>query len=169
MTPDAFAAALAAARTTGEALGALHAFSQSVVPVRLWTVMTVDHEAGLARRAYTSHPDEYPVSGTKPVPEGEWFEGLSGRGEPFVANTLAAIAEVFPDHETIGALGCGSVLNLPVAIGGRLAATVNLLDVEGRFTPEQVAAARAALALPSLGAVAIARLLPGDAAPGGGA
>ena len=161
MTPDALAAALGRARTAGDALGALHAYSQAAVPVRLWTVMTVDLDAGVARRAWTSHPEDYPVSGTKPVPDDDWFAGLADRQEPFVASTLAEIAAVFPDHEAIAALGCGSVLNLPVAIGGRLAATVNLLDAEGRIGPDRARAAAAALALPALAAVAVARALPG--------
>ena len=67
---------------------------------------------------------------------------------------------MFPDHAIIGALGCGAVLNLPVVIADRLAATVNLLDVEGHFTPARIAAA-ADLALPALAAVALARGLPG--------
>ena len=160
MTPDALSAALGRARTAREALGALHAYSQAAMPVRLWTVMTVDLDAGVARRAWTSHPEDYPVSGTKPIPEGDWFAGLAERREPFVANTLAGIARVFPDHAIIGALGCGAVLNLPVVIADRLAATVNLLDVEGHFTPARIAAA-ADLALPALAAVALARGLRG--------
>ena len=162
MTPDALAAALSAAVTRAEALDALHAYSQVAVPVRLWTVMTVDLEAGVARRAWTSAPGAYPVSGTKPVPENDWFVGLAERGEPFAANSYREIAAVFPDHEAIAALGCGSVLNLPVMLGGSLSATVNLLDEEGRFGPEAVAGARAALALPALAAVATAAALPGE-------
>lgn len=155
MTTDviAFATALSAARTEHEAFAALHAYSQSVLPVRLWTVMTVDHDAGLARRAYTSHPDAYPTSGTKPIPENDWFAVVNERHAPFVANTLSEIAEVFPDHATIGALGCGAVVNLPVVVGGRLAATVNLLDGDGAFPDARVAMLQEALALPALTAV----------------
>ncbi|MEM7710538.1 MAG: GAF domain-containing protein [Pseudomonadota bacterium] len=152
------ATALSDARDAGAVFAALHAHSQAFHPVRLWTVMSVDMEAGIARRAYTSHPEAYPVSGTKPVPEGDWFDGIH-RGEIFVANTLADIAEVFPDHEAIGALGCGAVVNLPVMIGGTLAATINLLDAEHAFPPAVVARLDDALALPALAAVAVGRLV----------
>jgi hypothetical protein len=45
---------------------------------------------------------------------------------------------VFSDHETIWALGCGSVINIPVVIAGELLGTVNCLDVEHHYTPERV-------------------------------
>ncbi|MNY76956.1 hypothetical protein D3C86_2167130 [compost metagenome] len=46
---------------------------------------------------------------------------------------------MFGDHETIWALGCGSVANIPVVVGGELLGTVNCLDVEHHYTPERVA------------------------------
>lgn len=158
MTDADFAARLSAAATPWDAFAALHARSQAVSPVRLWTVMTVDHAAGVARRAYTSHPDAYPTSGTKPVPEGAWFADL-GAGARFVANDIDAIAAVFPDHAAIASLGCASVLNLPVILGGNLAATVNLLDPAGGFPPSRAERIAGGLALPSLAAVAAAHTI----------
>ncbi len=160
-----FTAALAAATTPNEAFAALHAESQRLLPVRLWTVMMVDMKAGLARRAYTSHPQDYPTSGTKPIPENHWFAQIHDRRAPFVANIIAEIADVFPDHETIASLGCASCLNLPVTIGGTLAGTVNLLDVEGRFDPETVERLEAHLALPAFAALSAATLLGRPALP----
>ncbi len=160
MTPDAFAATLSAATTPAAAFAALHAYSDATVSVRLWTVMTVDMEAGLARRAFSNMAEAYPTSGTKPVNRNAWFDIVHGRHETFVANSIAEIAAVFPDHETIASLGCGSCLNLPVVVGGRLAATVNMLDAAGHFTPERVAEVQATLALPALAAILAARVLP---------
>ncbi len=154
-----FTADLAAAATPDAAFAALYAESQRIEPVRLWTVMMVDMEAGLARRAYTSHPNDYPTSGTKPIPTNHWFQQIHDRRAPFVANTLAEIADVFPDHETIAALGCGSCVNLPVTIGGALAGTVNLLDVEGRFDSRTVKRVESKLALPAFAALTAASLL----------
>jgi hypothetical protein len=110
----------------------------------------VDMAAGLALRAYTSDPASYPATGTKPVEMNAWFEVVHGRHEMFVANTLADIAKVFGDHELIGSLGCGSVVNLPVLRAGTLVATVNLLEAEGHFTPERVARIAAELTLPAM-------------------
>lgn len=160
MTSDTvFTTDLAAATTPEASFAALHAHSQSITPVRLWTVMTIDWEAGLARRAYTSHPADYPTSGTKPIPENDWFAQVHDDRIPFIANDIAAIAAVFPDHRTIAALGCASCLNLPVTIGGALAGTVNLLDIEGRFDAETVARTKGDLALPALAALTMAGLL----------
>ncbi len=156
---DRFAADLASARTQEAAFTALYRLSDALVPVRLWTVMTVDLQAGLARRAFSNRPDAYPASGTKPIIPNAWFEIVHGQHRCFVANTLADIAEVFPDHELIGALGCASVMNLPVILGGELLATVNLLDGEGHFTPARVQAVTDALAEPALAAMLAARAL----------
>lgn len=160
MTPDAFAADLSAATTQGDAFDALHRFSNANVPVRLWTVMTVDMQAGLARRAFSNKADAYPTSGTKPVTRNAWFDVVHGRRESFVANSIEEIAAVFPDHELIASLGCAACLNLPVVVGGTLAATVNMLDTAGHFTPGRVAQVQVTLALPALAAVLAARLLP---------
>ena len=121
--------------------------------------MTLDMEAMLARRAYTSHPAEYPTSGTKPIERNPWFAQVADRREPFVANTLADIAQVFPDHALIGSLGCGAVINLPVVEEGRVTGTVNLLDAEGRYTADVAARAEALLSRPAASAVAQARRL----------
>jgi hypothetical protein len=164
--PDMSAAAqarftddLARARTVEAIFDALFRLSDSLVPVRLWTVMTVDLDAGLARRAYSNMPDAYPASGTKPIVHNAWFDIVHGKHESFVANTLAEIAEVFPDFELIGALDCGSVLNLPVIHKGDLLGTVNLLDVEGHFNPERVRHCRDVLTGPAVAVMLAARAL----------
>ncbi|MBI2719143.1 MAG: GAF domain-containing protein [Rhizobiales bacterium] len=118
------------ASTPGDVWRALQDLSAGLVGFRLFTMMTVDLANDLARRSYTSHPAEYPVSGTKPMQRDAWFDIVHGQQRPFVANTIADIAKVFPDHETIRSLDCGSVVNLPVVVGGRLAATINLLHAE---------------------------------------
>jgi hypothetical protein len=135
----------------------LEQLAADVAGHKLFTVMTVDLAADVARRAYTSDPDAYPVSGTKPITHDRWFEIVHGLQRTFVANTLAEIATVFPDHDKIGALGCGSVVNLPVVLAGRLSATVNMLHVPQFYTPEIVAAIEGTLAIPSKLALLAAR------------
>ena len=128
----------------------------------LFTVMTVDMGAGLARRAFTSHPAEYPVSGTKPIQRNSWFDIVHGERRSFVANTIGEIAEVFPDHALIASLGCGSVFNYPVVLKGELVATINMLAEEGHYTAERVASAEAFLQLPASLCWALAELLDRD-------
>ncbi|MDK1373942.1 MULTISPECIES: GAF domain-containing protein [unclassified Sinorhizobium] len=134
-----FDATIANDAGTEAAYRALQTLSRKLIGAKLFTIMTVDMANELARRAYTSHPDEYPVYGTKPIHYDRWFDTVHKARETFVANTIADISTVFGDYETIAALGCGSVVNIPVVVGGELLGTVNCLDVEQHYTPERVA------------------------------
>ena len=154
-----FDAELAAATTPDAAYASLHRLAEALVGVRLFTVMTVDMDSGLACRAYSSDPISYPATGTKPIEMNAWFEVVYGRQEMFVANSLAEIAKVFPDHELIGSLGCGSVVNLPVLRAGQLVATVNLLEAEGHYSPDRVERISAELTLPAMASLSAADLL----------
>ena len=130
---------IATARGAEAAWQALRTAADALVGAKLFTVMTVDMVKQLAGRVFTSDPKSYPVSGTKPIHYDDWFDIVHRQRLPFVANTIADIAKVFPDHETIWSLGCGSVINLPIEIGGEMVGTVNMLDVEHYYTPERVA------------------------------
>lgn len=156
---DRFTTGISAATTPDAVWRLLEELTRTLPGHRLFTVMTVDMEAGLARRAYTSHPAEYPVSGTKPIERNSWFDIVHGNRQSFVANTIEEIARVFPDHELIASLGCGSVFNLPVVLGGELVATVNMLDETGHYTDALVRDAEARLRLPASLAAALALLL----------
>ena len=144
-----FVDAISEARGSVASWKALDDLAKAVVGHRLFTVMVVDMSAGLARRAYSSHPAEYAVSGTKPIRRDAWFDIVHGEKRSFVANTIEEIAKVFPDHALIGSLGCGSVVNVPVVLEGDLVATINLLNSAGFYTPERVARAEAELAIPA--------------------
>lgn len=134
----AFDASIAAGTANDAPWRALQELTRTLVGARLFTVMTVDMHHNLARREYTSDPASYPVSGTKPIEHDRWFDVVHGDRQTFVANTLTEIATVFSDYETIGALGCGSVINIPVIVAGELLGTVNCLDVEHHYTQERV-------------------------------
>ena len=107
---------------------------------RLFTVTDVDHEAALARRVYTSHPVEYPVSGTKPAEKDGWYDTTIAGRRTFVANTPPEFAKYFFDHALIVSLGLGSCINIPVADGGPVLGTVNLLAEADHFTPSRLGA-----------------------------
>lgn len=133
-----FDRAIAGGAQPDECWKALQNLAGAVAGFKLFTVMTLDlvHEVGC--RAYSSHPLVYPVSGTKPIHYDSWFEIVHKQHKPFVANTIADIAKVFSDHEKIWSLGSGSVVNLPVIIGGQLAATINMLREEHYYNPTRV-------------------------------
>jgi hypothetical protein len=138
-----FDAAIANAKGAEAAFGALQALVQATVGAKLFTFMTVDMEAEVARRAYTSDPANYPTSGTKPIRYDSWFDIVHKERRYFVANTIADIAKVFPDYELINSLGCQSV--------------VNMLDVDGYYTPERVQVIRDVIAVPAKLAAVVAR------------
>ena len=148
-----FNQSLATALNSSEVFEALHHLTVTLVGARLFTIMRVDMDAMQASRSYTSDAENYPTSGTKPVEMNRWFDIVHGKQESFVANSLTDIATVFPDHELIGSLGCGSVVNLPVILGGKLVATVNMLDAEHHYTQERVTLVEQKLLLPSMAAI----------------
>ncbi|WP_416369223.1 GAF domain-containing protein [Tritonibacter mobilis] len=151
-----FEKALSDATTQDQAYDALCALTKATVGAKLFTVMTADMDAMLARRVYTDDTENYPTTGTKEIEMNRWFEQVHGRHETFVSNTLADIDTVFPDAELIGKLGCGSVINLPVILGGKMVATINILHEEGYYTPERVALAQEVLTLPAMAVLALA-------------
>ncbi len=152
--PDfaAFTNALSAASLPEHPFEALHQLTRATVGVRLFTVTSVEDQGRLARRSYTSHPREYPLSGIKIVEPSRWNEIVLDRRECFVANCLAEITEVFPDHALIQSLGLGSVVNMPVILRGEIGTTLNLLDVEGHYTPKRVDFILRHLTLPTIAA-----------------
>lgn len=121
---------------------------------RLFTVTKLDEGAALFARVFTSHPAEYPVSGTKPMEKDGWYDTTIAGKRTFVANTPPEFAKYFFDHELIVSLGLGSCINVPVVDGTRVLGTVNILAEAGHFTPERLAAYEALVteATPALAA-----------------
>lgn len=117
---------------------ALHREADAAHGAKLFTVTVMDRKAGLVRRAYTSHPVEYPTSAPKQIGGNgsEWSELVMVRHQPFVANTTPEFAKYFSDHAVITAIGCASAMNIPVVRDGQVVCTVNILDKENHFTPE---------------------------------
>ncbi len=135
----------------------LERLAHLIVGVRLFSLMAINHESATAGRIYSSDRKAYPVQGTKPVPQNEWTQIVLERRETFVANDIERIAEVFPDHELIQSLGCGSVINVPIVVCGRVAGTINCLDEPGHYSPERVVASEH-LKLPGAAAFMLHRL-----------
>ena len=147
-----FLAAFARPGQPAAAFVTLQDIARRTVGANIFTVMVRDDAAKVQRRLHSSHPREYPVSGYKPQTPGKWQSQVIDRQEVFVANTIAEIAEVFPDHELIKSLGCESVVNVPVVYDGAVIGCLNLLEVAGFYTPERV---EKAMALRPLGLAAI--------------
>lgn len=111
--------------------------------------MTVDLANEVARRAHTSHPLDYPVSGTKPTHYDDWFDIVHRQHKLFIANAIADIAKVFSDHGKIRSLGCGAAVNLPVVITGHPTATINMLHHEHHYGAGRIVLIQRHLSLPA--------------------
>lgn len=117
---------------------ALHQEAQKIAGAKLFTIMVLDNKAGLARRAYTSHPVDYPATGSKPMRQDRWNAHVIEGKQPFIANSTEGFSDVFSDHPLINELGCESVLNVPVIEQDKVVGTVNFLDARDHFTPDRV-------------------------------
>ena len=112
---------------------ALDAALGAILGHRLFTLMRYDAASGDSERVYTTHPAQYPVGGRKPLNPTPWTEQVLRRRQPYLGRTFADVRAVFFDHALIASLGCGSVLNVPVAWDGRSLGTINLLHEEGWY------------------------------------
>ncbi|MGU3575584.1 GAF domain-containing protein [Brucellaceae bacterium C25G] len=155
----AFDAELAKATQPDEPFAALWRLTDAMIGAKLFTLMEANLQTERSGRIFTSHPAEYPVSGSKPIRYNEWFDVVHKERRAFVANNLVDIDKVFPDAELIGQLGCASVINLPIVLNDNLVGTVNILNGENHHTEERVELVTSLLSLPAKAAWLASRYL----------
>ena len=136
---------------------ALETLCQSVLGHRLFScsVFDLDQSVAVAARVYSNNAKSYPVSGLKDIVPNRWTNIVIDQGNLFVANTVEEFSDVFPDYEKIAELGLGSVINIPVIIGGKFKGTVNALHEANYYTAELCDRAKE-LTLPAMLAFSIA-------------
>jgi GAF domain len=131
----------AVAESNGQPVAAFKALcemTRAVVGAKLFTISAHDPERNRSMRVYSNMPDAYPISGTKPVVETDWTRQVLVERQTFVANDIEGIAAQFSDHELIKSLGCESVINVPIVVGGDVLGTINCLHRAGFYTQEKV-------------------------------
>lgn len=92
-------------------------------------------------RIYSSRPAEYPVGGRKDVDQdvaAGWLQASLVDQVSFFGRSGADVERIFKDADLIASLGCGSIINSPVMVGGTTIAVLNVLDAEGAYTDEDV-------------------------------
>jgi len=157
---EPYVAAVANVAQPEAAFSALGRLADELLDLKLFTIMTSDEDRGVAQRIFSDNPNAYPVGGEKPIQANLWTDKVLDRRETFVGNSIEELAEVFPDWELIQSLGLASCLNLPIIIEGKVAGTLNCLNVAGHFTPARIAAANQ-LKLPGAVAFLLAAQKPG--------
>jgi hypothetical protein len=142
--------------------GALDRLLANVVGHRLFTALLYRPKAGIAERLYSSRPDIYPASGAKALEQAPTMKRVLTSGTPYIGEDAGDIERDFPDHDRIFALGCGSVLNMPVRWMGEVLGQVNLLHEPRHFQNAHlpIVAAMAQIVVPAF-------LIAAERAPGG--
>ena len=92
-------------------------------------------------RLYSNAPDLYPVGGRKPPNDTRWAREVINAQRHFLGRDMAAVREVFFDHEAIRSLGCESVINVLARHDGRVVGLVNMLHESGWYDTEDLAIA----------------------------
>ncbi len=136
---DALADALRSADHPPRIFGAVEALSADVIGHRLFTIMRFDAGRAEVERVHTSLPAVYPVGGRKKKQDTAWTDHTLRDMKVFRATTPDEIRAAFDDHATIARLGLGSILNIPLVLGGRCLGTMNLLHEAGWYGAEDEA------------------------------
>lgn len=152
----AFEEALARNADPLEAGVALHALAETLIGAHLFTLTAIEMPLMQVRRVYSSHPEVYPVLGTKPIVLDDWFEAMRTERRITAINTAEGMEGQFPDLDLIRSLGCNSSISVPVMVGNELIGTINALDKEGQYGPEAIARA-ADLIVPAIAVFLILR------------
>ncbi|MCR6673161.1 hypothetical protein [Devosia ginsengisoli] len=117
---------------------ALHDLAATIIPAHLFTLTAINMAAMQVRRVYSSHPDVYPLLGTKPIVLDDWFRSMQTERRITAINTASGMEGQFPDLALIRTLGCNSSLSIPIMAGNDLLGTINALDAEGSYPPEAI-------------------------------
>jgi hypothetical protein len=141
---------------------ALDRLLAKLVGHRPFTAPLYHPKAGMAERLHGSRPDIYPASGTKALEQAPAMQRVLTSGGPYIGQDAGDIERDFPGHDRIFALGCGSVLNMPVRWMGEVLGQVNLLHEPRHFQNAHlpIVAAMAQIVVPAF-------LIAAERAPGG--
>ena len=129
---------LARAQDEAAFFAAIDAARRALLGEGLLTVSAYDAPRSWLERVWSSNPQAYPVGGGKHKGDTPWTRQVLHRGEVFVGEGDAAIAEAFDDHERIRGLGLHAVVNVPLLWRGACIATFNVLRPQPRWAPREI-------------------------------
>lgn len=117
----------------------------------LLTALRYYHHREESQRIYSSRPQEYPVGGRKTLGQAPRMRQVLDSAQPYIGRGRQEIIDNYADHSTLLAMGCESIVNMPVCWGSEVLGTVNLLHVQDRYGEADLPriAAWAQLSLPA--------------------
>ena len=121
---------------TNDVFSSVGEYAMRLMEAKIVTLSAFDKNSGNSQRMYSSLPEKYPVSGVKPLNETWWTDYVIVKHNTFIANNAKEISEVFFDYKEIEALGCCSIINIPIVVFGDVIGTLNCLAGEQHFTQE---------------------------------
>jgi len=107
----------------------------------LFTASAITDAGSTFTRIFSSHPDVYPIGGTKSVKEysdPQWVTEVIVNQRPFLGPDKRALRRFFGDSATIERLGCGAIVNVPVVADGSTIGTMNFVAAEGSYDQQSV-------------------------------
>lgn len=143
LPPELIALARCAAAESDPAaiFRAAEAASAALIGHRLFTTLFVVDGGAEVERVHSSDPVAYPLTGRKKMGPTPWGDHVLKQGRTWLGNGMDDIRWAFFDHELIARLGCAACINIPVRDGGEVVGTLNILNAENSFTPQDVATA----------------------------
>jgi GAF domain-containing protein len=134
--------ALAAARQPADVYRAVDKVLAKRIGFGLLTMLIRTPEGQEVSRVYSTNAAAYPLAGRKRMGPTPWGELVLERQQCYLTHDAQGICWAFPDHELIASLGLASAINVPLVAMGQVLGTINLLDVAGRYTEQDVAVVR---------------------------
>ncbi|QXI45327.1 hypothetical protein HU734_011440 [Pseudomonas wayambapalatensis] len=113
-----------------KALGDLDERLAQQVGHKYMTVLLYDSGADEAERVYSSNPQVFPDRGRKPMDQGPKMAFVRDTGLAYVAIDRFEIERDYPDHQKVFAMGCASLLNVPIKSPEGVIGQVNLMHDE---------------------------------------
>lgn len=99
----------------------------------LFTILSYDPVRQLMVRVHSNQLEFNPIGGAKRVTDSHWTQQVLKESRMLVGSNREDIKAVFSEYEKLWAIGCESVLNIPVRADGVTIGTLNLLDGPGHY------------------------------------
>jgi hypothetical protein len=127
---------LTGATTARATFSALEEHSARLHEHLLFTCLRFDYDDQVMSRLYSNREDVSPTGGSKPLPSGPWADRLIMEGKSYIGRSRQDLKDVFFDYEALWAVGCESVMNVPVRWQDRTVGSINILGRAAQFDEE---------------------------------